>query len=333
MREPPRFRDGGDDLLAASLLDAARAYRRPPSSRRRIFKMLAVPIAVSVGAPATAAIASSLAAKVVVLVSAATVIAGGGVVAHQIYARHQAHRALATKVAVVAAAPFRRAPVAIPPEAAEPAMQPPLEGPGAATQPQLPTAPAIPAPAPHRAVAERRHTAATGASAQAARTTVAPARRPVLPAAPMPVYFPAPPAATTAPPAATTAPSALPTPVAARPRPADVLPSPAAAPPAPPPRAPLAHEIALLDAAERAERRHDHGAALATLNEYARAFPDGALLAEAQVLRIGALLGNGDDAAAQDEARSFFARYTSSPLTARVRSMLSERSRQRKELP
>jgi hypothetical protein len=284
MREPPRFRHGGEDLLAASLLDAARAYRRPPSTRHRIFKMLGVPIAVSVGTPAAAAIASSLAAKVVVLVSAATVIAGGGVVAHQVYVRHQAHRAQAAKVAMVAAATSRRAPVAIPPEVAEPAVQAPPEDPRAAMQPKLPTVPAIRAPTHHRAMAR----------------VAAPA---------------------------------LPTPVAARARPADVLPSPAAALPAAPPRAPLAREVALLDAAERAERRHDYGAALASLNEYARAFPDGALLAEAHVLRIGALLGNGDDAAAQGEARSFFARYASSPLTARVRSMFSERSRQRKELP
>jgi hypothetical protein len=69
------------------------------------------------------------------------------------------------------------------------------------------------------------------------------------------------------------------------------------------------------------------------LNEYARAFPEGALLAEAQVVRIAALLGMGDETAAENEARSFFARYAPSPLTARVRSMLSKRSGHEKELP
>ena len=98
-------------------------------------------------------------------------------------------------------------------------------------------------------------------------------------------------------------------------------------------RAPLAREIGLLDSAERAERRHDHGAALAGLDEYARAFPDGALLAEAEVLRISALLGIGDEANARDHARQFFARYAPSPLAARVRSMLSRPSHQTKELP
>ena len=117
----------------------------------------------------------------------------------------------------------------------------------------------------------------------------------------------------------------------------ETVPAPAAATaafePSAPRRAPLAGEIALLDAAERAERRQDHPAALASLDQYARAFPQGALLAEAQVLRIGALFGIGDEVAAQDEARSFLARYAPSPLAARVRSMLSEKSGHKKELP
>jgi TolA-binding protein len=184
-------------------------------------------------------------------------------------------------------------------------------------------------------VTERRHAPTIVAAAPPVREIVAPATPQVLRAAPEPVYVPAPPAAPTAPrapPSHVVAPAVAPH-VAARPRSADVAPWPAVAAPAPPPRAPLAREIALLDGADRAERRHDYGAALATLNEYARAFPEGALLAEAHVLRIGALLGKGDDAAAQGEARSFFSRYASSPLAARVRSMLSEKSRHRKEIP
>jgi hypothetical protein len=95
----------------------------------------------------------------------------------------------------------------------------------------------------------------------------------------------------------------------------------------------LARELELLDAAERAERQGDHSAALRTLEDYNHAFPDGALLAEAQVLRISALLGTGDDAAAQDTARLFFARYAPSPLAGRVRSMLSKKAHEKKELP
>ena len=202
MREPPRFRDGGDDVLAASLLDAARAYRRPPSTRHRIFKMLGVPIAVSVGTPAAAAIASSLAAKVVALVSAATVVAGGSVIAHQVYARHQAHRAQAAKVSVVAAVPSRRSPVAIPSEIAEPAVEAPLEDPPGAAPPGMPTVRAIRRPTPHRAVAERRRPPTTVAAAPAMREPAVPSH------------------------------------VAARPKAADVAPSPAVAAPAPPPGRP-----------------------------------------------------------------------------------------------
>jgi hypothetical protein len=111
-------------------------------------------------------------------------------------------------------------------------------------------------------------------------------------------------------------------------------PAPSAAAPAPAPQqVPLAREIQLLDAAERAERRGDHGAALVTLDEYARAFPDGALLAESTVLRIAALLSRGDRGAAEDVARAFLARSAPSPLTARVRSMLSKSSTPNKELP
>jgi hypothetical protein len=101
-----------------------------------------------------------------------------------------------------------------------------------------------------------------------------------------------------------------------------------------PRQAPLAREIALLDSAEHAERRQDHAAALASLNEYDRVFPDGALRAEAEVLRISALLGRGEEAVAREHARLFLARSAPSPLTARVRSMLSGPSAQKmKELP
>jgi hypothetical protein len=327
MREPPRLRDGGEDLLAASLLDAARAYRRPTSSRNRILRMFGVPIALSVGAPATAAVASSLATKIIVIVSAATVVAGGGAVAYQVHARHEANRARTAKAAIVAAAPPRAtpksAPMAMP--VAEPPADVPREDPPAVAQ-EAPAAPAVAAPSAPRPPRVRRAPqtavpAAPGPPAAVAPTTTQPST-----SAPEPVSF--------RPPHGAPAPaSPSPSPVATRPRPADVLPLPSAAPPAPPRRAPLAREIAVLDAAERAERRRDHHGALASLNEYARAFPDGALLAEAQVLRISALLGIGDRAAAQAEARSFFARYAPSPLAARVHSLLSDKSGHEKELP
>ena len=114
------------------------------------------------------------------------------------------------------------------------------------------------------------------------------------------------------------------------------MPAPPASFPAsspPPARAPLAQEMSLLDDAERAGRRNDYGSALASLDAYERAFPDGALAAEAQVLRISALLGSGNQTAARERARSFLERYAPSPLAARVRAMIAGRSRRTKELP
>jgi hypothetical protein len=330
MREPPRLRDGGEDLLAATLLDAARAYRRPTSTRNSILKMLGFPIALTVGAPAAAAVASSLATKIIVLVSVTTVVAGGGAVAYQVHARHEANRARTAKAAIVAAARSRgapqSAPMATPAKAAEPPAEAPLEGPPALA-PETPAPPASAAPPAPRAPRRRRAPpAAARPAAPIPPVAMAPTTAQLPNTAPEGVSFPAPQSAPT--PA-----SPAPPPVATRPRPADVLPLPSAAPPAPPLRAPLAGEIALLDAAERAERRRDHHGALASLNEYAHAYPDGALLAEAQVLRIGALLGTGDQAAAQREARSFFARYAPSPLAARVHSLLSNKSGHEKEIP
>jgi hypothetical protein len=272
MREPPRLRENGQDPLAASLLDAAHAFRRPPSTRGRILKSLGLPLALSVGAPVSAAAASGLAAKALIVASVVTVVAGGGVVVYRLHAGSEGHRAR------TAAAP--RA-------VAMPAPAPPVvPAPASAVDPD-PALTAAPVPA---APATARPSTPAAGSRQRTRRSMAD--------------------------------------VSDAPQPA--LPAPAAAQALP---APLAREIALLDAAERAERRHDHGAALAALDEHARAFPDGALRAEAQVLRISALLAQGDQAAAREQGRLFLSRFAPSPLAARVRSMLSEPTSPTKELP
>ena len=61
MREPPRLWDGRAEPLAATLLDAARGYHRPASSRHRILRMLGLPIGVAAAAPAVAGVSASLA--------------------------------------------------------------------------------------------------------------------------------------------------------------------------------------------------------------------------------------------------------------------------------
>jgi hypothetical protein len=264
MSDLPRLRDSGDDAVA-SLLDAARAYRRPPAAKSRLLQALGLPVAFTV-VPASAAVASSLGAKVLLLVSAAAVVGGGGAVAYQVHVR--------SRTAAGLAAPHpARAHRASPPQPA------PVEEVGPALS-----------PAPLGVVPET------------------PERRPAAPR--RQAHHAAP---------------------AREARPADV-PSPVA--PAPQ-RAPLAREIALLDAAERAFRGQDYGEVIARLDEYVRAFPDGALLAEAEVLRISALFDRGDLAGARRRAQSFLAHYPPSPLTARVTSLLSRHPPQpsTKELP
>jgi len=335
MRGPPRFREGGEDLLAATLLDAARAYRRPPSTRARIAKALGLPIAVSIAAPAVAA-ASSFAAKMVVIVSAATIATGGGVVAYRIHTEREARRAVVTRAAPVADAGVRRAPPSFARPTLAPVMSPrPEEPPTTRTSAKAPPAlaaalslqhPRLQRPPASRAVepARRANETAVAPAPAPAAVAMAVAAPPMKPAPPAPPLSPSPfaPVARASVPAASlaTASSSMPS-------------RPAANIALAPQQVPLTREIELLDAAERAERRGDHGAALVTLDEYVRAFPEGAMLAESKVLRIAALLGRGDRTAAQDLGRAFLARYAPSPLGARVRSMLPELSNPKKELP
>jgi len=332
MREPPRLRHGEEDLLAATLLDAARAYHRPSSSRARILKMLGLPIAVSVGAPASVAIASSLATKLVILVTAASVMTGGGIVAYRVHTRGEIHRAQPSRTSHVEPARAARTQVATATTPIEPSITVSRKN------------PPVREPATTAAVAVRSPARTVSAPSPPRPSAVALNISPARPTAPIAgeVFLPAPPA--TPDPARLTAfPQTLPrAPASPSPRAApaavartsasfgSAAPRPAAAPPVP---APLEREVALLDAAERAERGQDFRGALARLDEYDRAFPDGMLRAEAQVLRIAALLGNGDETSARAQAQSFLASSAPSPLTARVRSMLAEKSRQTKELP
>lgn len=328
MSDPRRLRESGDDPVVASLLDAARAYQRPVASRNRILKVLGLPAALSVGLP-TAALASSLGTKMILVISTATVlVAGGGAVAYRAHVRAQEHERARTAIhhgatpralrpPETAARPVRE-PVA--PALAEPATP---EAPPAPVTAALPAHPSSVAPAPTR----RRQPARQPRSLV---ESIAREEPPIFPATTREPEGLSPPKPIAPPAVSFSGGESLAYSVSSRP------PLPSAAPPAAlPRRAPLAREIALLDAAERAERQQDHRSALARLDQYAREFPDGALLAEAEVLRISTLFGAGEAATAQRRARSFLAASAPSPLTARVASMLSRASREseKKELP
>lgn len=344
MREPPRLRDGTEEPLAATLLDAARGYRRPATSRHRILRMLGLPIGAAAAAPAVAGVSASLATKVVLLVSAATVIAGGGAVAYQVHVR--SHGPTHVRAAQVSPAPSRSGTAAsrpqneVAPTASVAALDPALRDPRVAEVARVEgSSSSIEAPvrSPTRTPLARRRRLppapllvrpSSGASPVAQAFTQAPPA--VL--APASTFTPRatepPPAVAMASAGQSPATSARGERLAMRAPPASF---PAASPP--PARAPLAREMSLLDDAERAGRRKDYGSALASLDAYERAFPDGVLAAEAQVLRISALLGSGNETAARERARLFLDHYAPSPLAARVKAMLAGRSRQTKELP
>jgi hypothetical protein len=343
MREPPRLRDGAGEPLAATLLDAARGYRRPASSRHRILRMLGLPIGFAAAAPAAAGVAASLATKVVLLVSVATVVASAGAVtvAYQRHIRVPAPRQVRAERVSTAhdvrtvASRIRGGAAAT---AFAPTSQPVLQSGAVVVAAAVEESSPLrrPAPVPARGPLPRLRRAPEG------RLAELPSRR-TPPLAPEVATVP-PVALRSAPPAISLA-TEPPAAVASVPTGHSLAPSghrqqvvtsgaSVSLPPTPPPvRASLAREISLLDSAERAERRKDYPAALANLDAYERAFPEGALLAEAEVLRISALLASGDEAGGRDRARLFLQRQAPSPLAARVRAMLVGSSHQTKELP
>ena len=79
----------------------------------------------------------------------------------------------------------------------------------------------------------------------------------------------------------------------------------------------------MLDRARAALAAHDATGALAALAEHRQSFADGALVAEAEVLGIEALLERGDKTAAAERAQAFLTTFPRSPLTKRVRSLLA----------
>lgn len=87
-----------------------------------------------------------------------------------------------------------------------------------------------------------------------------------------------------------------------------------ARPAAPPPGA----ELALIDQANAALARGRHEAALASLRDHLRRFPDGALVEERERLWIDALLRGGQRAEASARAERFVRRYPESVHRARV---------------
>jgi hypothetical protein len=86
----------------------------------------------------------------------------------------------------------------------------------------------------------------------------------------------------------------------------------------------LGEQVAALDRARRALGDGDAVGALRDLDDYQSRFPRGALAEEAEVLRVEALLAEGDRASAARAGARFLAAHPESPHAARVRSLLRQ---------
>ena len=86
----------------------------------------------------------------------------------------------------------------------------------------------------------------------------------------------------------------------------------------------LTHELAALDMARTAVAGGRARRALALLDGYAHAFPDGRLALEAEILRIDALAKSGHAGSARHRAQAFLQRHPRSVLAARARQYVED---------
>jgi hypothetical protein len=84
----------------------------------------------------------------------------------------------------------------------------------------------------------------------------------------------------------------------------------------------LGDELALVRRAKAEIARGDAQAALGTLDVHDRAFPKGALLAEAEVVRVEALVAVGQPQRAAEHAWAFLERHQDSPYAERLRRLV-----------
>lgn len=84
----------------------------------------------------------------------------------------------------------------------------------------------------------------------------------------------------------------------------------------------LAAELGALDAARTRLSSGDATGALAKLDDYARVYPRGRLVLEAEVLRIDALSRAGQKTQAKKRAEAFLRKHPNSVLATRVRGFL-----------
>jgi hypothetical protein len=85
----------------------------------------------------------------------------------------------------------------------------------------------------------------------------------------------------------------------------------------------LEEEVASIDRARRAVSAGEPAAAIAMVDAYDAKFPAGSLAQESMVIRIDALLRQGDRGAAERLGSRFIAAHPSSPYVRRIRALLA----------
>jgi hypothetical protein len=93
----------------------------------------------------------------------------------------------------------------------------------------------------------------------------------------------------------------------------------------------LAAEVAALERAHEALAGHDAGSAMRALDRYEANFPAGRLASEETVLRVQALLAEGDRHAAGALAERFFSVHPESSYARRVRDLLHDAEERQKK--
>jgi len=90
----------------------------------------------------------------------------------------------------------------------------------------------------------------------------------------------------------------------------------------------IADEVGLLDAAREALARGDSDDAIRVLNAHSERFGAGALVQEADVLRVQALIESGERSEATDLAKQYLTEHGDSPHANRVRTLMNQAERE-----
>ena len=337
-------RVGSRDVEAAKLFAAARAFRPSPRARRRTLRALGLPVGLSLVGSSLAHAAHVLTASLKGWGMVAGLLGAAGGVAYVASAPPSGSRSVASASHLgerrgpakqVAARSWATAsvplpePVEAPAEGGRAASAAPLVAVGGDQPPAVEDVSSLPKPARRSSFPLRPRSRALPSDSPSTGGSPPPPVSPVDGPAERPVSVVAPTEPPRLDPELSAHASGGP---AFRPRAAVPAPAPPlyVSPTPPSPASPLRGELAMVAEAQRLLRTGDGAAARAVLDRHARVYPGGALGEEVEVLRLRALLADGDARGAREAGESFLQRHPASPLGARVRSLLEDLGRSRR---